>query len=348
MNYRKRMLRLGDVMKRARLDAFLVTDETNVSYLTGFLGHDSMLLVTGGSRCFITDSRYAEEAEETVSGCKVTVVERSTYETIGEIVSRERLKKVGFESSDLPYAVARRLASSIKGAHLVPLKDAVEDIRSVKDAEEIGLIRRAVAVTKEVIGEAVRTLRTGISEEAVAEKVEMEFIKRGARCAFEPIVAFGRNSSKPHARATGKAIGRNGPVMVDIGCKKDGYCADMTRMVSLGRVKDRFRRMLDTVKRAQERAIEKISPGTRIADVDMAARDYIRGEGFGAHFGHALGHGVGLGVHEKPSVSPLNCEMLKPGMVFTVEPAVYIPGFGGVRIEDMVLVTEKGSEVLTQ
>lgn len=344
-----RMKRLQGKVRAAGLDSFLVTDPANISYLSGFTGEDALILITPGEKFFITDSRFVEEAADAVQNCAITLVERSTYDTLASIVKKKGLKRIGFESMNLPYAVAERLKGIIKAtARLVGAKDLVESLRAVKDASEVASIKKSVAVAKAVLGMAFKLISPGMSEEFLRRRIESAFIERGAKISFDPIIASGANSSKPHARASAAKIENNSFLMVDMGCSLGGYNSDITRMAILGHVTARFKKIYAIVKRAQEIAIEKISPGVRISAIDNAARGYIEKNGFGKNFGHSLGHGVGLEVHEKPSVSRASEGVLQPGMVFTVEPAIYIPKFGGVRIEDMVLVTDNGCEVLTR
>ncbi|MFH1190477.1 MAG: Xaa-Pro peptidase family protein [Candidatus Omnitrophota bacterium] len=344
----RRLALLKKSLKKITLDSILVTNRTNVSYLSGFPGHDSMLLITPDRDFFITDSRYIEEAEDTLGGFSVKLVERSTYDTISGIVKGLRLKKIGFEAMDLPYGVADRLYKLVKGAKLFPVKDMIEEIRSVKDQGEIESIRETIRISKKVLDRVSGRVVPGAPEKAVAGFIEASFIGEGARSAFDPIVASGENASKPHAIPSDAPIKDNAFVMIDIGAKFNGYCSDLTRMIALGRIRDRLKKIYVIVKSAQEKAIETIRPGARISDVDAAGRGYIAHKSFGRYFGHSLGHGIGMSVHEKPTVSRTNEGRLKAGMIFTVEPAIYIPKFGGVRIEDMVLVTEKGCEILTK
>jgi Xaa-Pro aminopeptidase len=327
----------------------LVTNETNVTYLSGFTGHDSMLLIAPDRNYFITDSRYIQEARDTLKGFSLRLVDISTYDTISDIVEKERLKRIGFESMDLPYGVALKLGKLMKKrkAEIVPCKDVAECMRSVKDPDEIVLIRDSIRITKSVMAKITRDVRPGISEIALSFKIERAFIRERARPAFEPIAASSENASKPHAAPTDTKIENDSFVMIDIGAKLNNYCSDITRMFLLGRVKSRFKNIYDIVTTAQKKAIEKIRPGVKIRDIDTEGRAYIRDKGFGRYFSHSLGHGIGLSVHEQPTISSSSKGTIMPGMVFTIEPAIYIPKFGGARIEDMVLVTDSGCEVLT-
>lgn len=347
-NYRKRIATVKEEIEKRSLDSFLVTDETNVSYLSGFSGRDSFFLITLKKEIFITDSRYIEEARDELRAFVIELVQLSNYETIRELIQKNNLKKIGFESMSLVYEVAKRLKGSIGSSKLIPIKGLIENFRAIKDDKEIRSIEHSIQLTQAVLKNILKLMRPGISEKFLTKRIETDFINAGAHPSYEPIVACGRNSSKPHARASDAKIKKNSFVMIDIGCNLNQYHSDCTRMVLLGKVKDKFKRIYNIVYEAQRKALEMIRPGVKISEVDLAARRHIDDNGFGKFFGHSLGHGVGMEVHEEPAISKLNHDILKPGMVFTVEPAIYIPAFGGARLEDMVLVTEDGHEVLTR
>ena len=344
----RRIVLLKDELRKRSLDSFLVTKDVNVSYLSGFAGDDAIIVVTPGRAFFITDSRYIEEAGDSIKGFEIRLAKRSLYEGIKEIADGCKLKRIGFESMDLPYEVANRLKSLLARSELIPVKDLVEALRAVKDPEEIRLIRGSIALTKKVLVRIKPFIKPGITEESLARKIEIEFLSAGARPSFDIIVAAGANSSKPHAVPTSNKVSKDSIVMIDAGCVFNRYVSDMTRIFFTGKIAPRMKKIYDTVRAAQAMAIEAIKPGVPMADIDTMARSYIKKSGFGKYFGHALGHGVGLEVHEKPAISALSEGILKPGMVFTVEPAIYIPKFGGVRIEDMVLVTDTGCEILSK
>lgn len=348
VDYRKRSGLLDRALTSRRLDSFLVTNPTNVSYLSGFRGHDSLILATPKRKFFITDSRYIEEAKDTLSGLDIILAKGSNYETLKNLITKARLKRIGFESMNLPYEVAARLKAMIMSSRFVPVKGMVEQFRAIKDGREVRAIKDSVRLAKTVLDRIAGLIKPGITEKRLSEAAELEFIKRGARTAFDPVVASGENSSRPHAIPRDAIIEKNSFTMIDIGCSLNGYSSDITRMVVSGRIKDKFKKIYDIVRTAQGKAIEKIMSGVMARSVDAAARGYIRSKGFGKYFGHSLGHGVGMEVHEDPAVSALSEGFLRSGMVITVEPAIYIPKFGGVRIEDMVLVTDKGCEILTR
>ncbi|MCX5685898.1 MAG: Xaa-Pro peptidase family protein, partial [Candidatus Omnitrophica bacterium] len=292
-----RIVLLNRDIEKRRLDAMLVTGTVNVTYLSGFLGDDACILATRNKKYFITDSRYIEDARRTLKGFEIRPVKKSTYEALTEIVKSERLEKIGFESTNLPYEVATRLGKLLGHAKLVPTKGFVEGFRAVKDDGEIRLIRQAVKLTKDVLERAVELVKPGVSEDRIARCIEIEFINRGSHAAFDVIVASGANSSMPHARPGAAKITNNSFVMIDIGCVKNRYSTDMTRMIVLGRPSPRFKKIYDIVRRAHDMAIDSIGPGIMVADVDLKARRYIQKQGFGKCFGHSLGHGVGMEVH---------------------------------------------------
>jgi len=347
-NYKLRVGSLLKILKKSGCDSFFVTNETNVSYLSGFLGKDSMLLVTP-KKCFlVTDSRYTEEARKTAPGFETVTVRHSTYDTVRELVSANRLGRMAFESMNLPYEVASRLSSALGKTKLVPSRNSIEVIRFVKEPTEVAAIRRSIRLAKAVLRQAMEAARPGVEEARLANMIESWFIENGARMSFEPIVASGKNAAMPHARPGKTMIRNNSFVMIDLGAKLGLYNSDMTRMVMLGKQNSRFKKIYGIVAKAHDMAIAKVKPGIRIAEVDNAARGHIERSGYGKFFGHATGHGVGMSIHEEPSVSRSNPTTIEAGMVFTIEPAIYIPGFGGVRIEDMLLVTKNGCEVLTR
>ncbi len=344
----RRLAILKDELRRRRLDSLLIAKDVNVSYESGFSGHDAVIIVTHKGYYFIADSRYIEEARASVNGFKIRLVKSSLYGVIGDIVRECKLRRLGFESTNLPYEVVSRLKEFAVKCELVPVNGLIEELRAIKGPEEIDLIRESIRLTKDVLERTLTFVKPGVSEESLARKIEVDFLMHGARSGFDPIVAVDENSSKPHAMPTTRKILKKSVIMVDIGCNLNKYNSDLTRIIIMGKIKPRMKNIYDIVRRAQAMAIDVIRPGERIAKVDSAARQYIRHNGFGKYFGHALGHGVGMEIHEKPTISGIGEGRLRPGMVFTVEPAIYIPKFGGIRVEDMVLVTDKGCEILSR
>ena len=347
IDFEKRRAALRLELQRGRVDSFLITGQTNVSYLSGFEGHDSLILIGRDRNFFLTDSRYIEEARSGLKGFDIKLVRNSAYEVITKIASKHHLKRIGFEAMNLPYEVVEKLRGLMGKMRLVPLYGAMEKLRSLKDPTEIELIRRSVGLAKYVLDKIMRSVRPGVTEKSLSKNIEIEFMKNGARAAFDPIVASGSNSSKPHAQPRDAMIKNNSVLMIDMGCCLDYYNSDITRTLFLGNIENKFKKIYGVVKTAQLKAIEKIRSGIPASTVDRAARRYIESKGFGKCFSHSVGHGIGMEVHERPAISRTNTTRLAAGMVFTVEPAVYIPGVGGIRIEDMVMVTETGCVVLT-
>ncbi|MDD5173379.1 MAG: Xaa-Pro peptidase family protein [Candidatus Omnitrophica bacterium] len=348
LEHKERLRKLRAELKKRSLGSILVTNETNVRYLSGFRGGDSFIIITPDSQFFLTDSRYTEEAGDSIGGFTIVEVTTSIYDSLSGIVKKSRIKKIGFESMNIPYEVAGKLAGCIRPAKLVTTKNIIENLRAVKDSKEIEAVKRSVNVTKRVLKNIAERIRPGVSERSISDSIECEFIRHGARIAFETITACGKNCSKPHAHATKERIASNDVVMLDMGCRLDFYNSDITRVFFIGKVKDKIKEIYNIVRSAQAAAIEKIRPGIKISEIDFAGRGYIERKGYGRFFGHSLGHGIGMDVHEEPSISKRNNNLLRSGMIFTIEPAIYLPKFGGVRIEDMVLVTDKGCEILTR
>ena len=344
----KRIALLKNELRKRKLDSFLITKDVNVSYETAFPGHDAVAIVTHDRSYLIADSRYIEEAKDSVKGFEIRLVKSSLYESISDILLERKLARLGFESTSLSYEVVTRLKEFAGKAVLVPVKGLIEELRAIKDPREIESIRESVRLTKDVFDKILPFVKPGASEESLGRKIEAAFLLRGAKAGFDPIVAADENSSKPHAIPTDRKILKNSIIMIDIGCTLNKYNSDITRIIMMGSIKPRMKKIYDIVRTAQGKAIEAIKPGVKAADVDSIARQYIHSRGFGKYFGHALGHGVGMDVHEKPTISGISEGALKPGMVFTIEPAIYIPKFVGIRIEDMVLVTDTGCEILSR
>ena len=345
-----RMSRLRSAMKRKRLSALLVTDEHDLRYLTGFTGSESALLVSRDSAFLLTDFRYVEEAELTAPDAEVVHRRKPLAKEVSVILKSMRARMVGYRADRLSHAEYAELASRRpRSCRLVPASDLVTSMRRIKSKGEIKRIERACRLAERAFEACRRGLRAGVNELEASARLEFQMKKLGAeRAAFETIFAFDANSSLPHAHSGGSRFKRNSFALIDWGARFEGYNSDLTRVFARGRISTRLRRMHGVVVRAQKAAIERIGPGVAARSVDGAARAVIEEVGWKEAFGHSVGHGVGLEVHEGPSVSPRSRDVLKPGMVFTIEPGVYFPGFGGVRIEDVVAVTEDGCRVLTR
>ncbi len=335
-------------MRGARCDAILITCIENIRYLTGFTGSSGVLLVTGGGGVFFTDSRYTEQAAKEVKGFEVREYKKRVTEIAAEIIEAG-LKRVGFEDSNLTYQGYRELGRELKGVRLAPLKDKLGSLRSVKSDEELRLISRAANIAYKAFEKLAPSVRPGKREDDLAVELEYLIRKGGAEgLSFDVIVASGSRSALPHGRPGSKLIKKGDPVVIDFGARYKGYHSDETVTVFAGKTSKRLAEIYQIVKDAHDRAIDAVRPGVRLVDIDSAARGFIVKAGYGKYFGHGTGHGVGLNVHEWPSISPNSKGVAEEGMVFTIEPGIYLPKIGGVRIEDMVVVTKDGCRVLTK
>lgn len=340
---------LNDVMRAAQCDAILITGIENIRYLTGFTGSSGVLLITDNGGIFFTDSRYTEQATKEVSAeVEVKEYKKKVPELAAAIVGAG-LKKVGFEDSDLTFQGYQALKKELKGVKLVPLKDRLTLLRGVKSKGELRRISKAVDIAYKAFEKLLPSIKPGKREDELAVELEYLMRKGGAEgISFDVIVASGGRSALPHGRASDKLLKMGDPVVIDFGARYKGYHSDETVTLFIGKASERLARIYQTVKEAHDRAIDAVRPGIRFSDIDKAARGVIEKAGYGKNFGHGTGHGVGLNVHEGPSISPNSKGVAEEGMVFTIEPGIYMPKVGGVRIEDMVVVTKEGCRVLTK
>lgn len=345
-----RIEKLRQELSRFKLDNLLITKEINISYLSGFKGEGG-LLITPSKQILVVDPRFTEQAAKEAPSFQI-YRQQNFYpleKSILRLIKKFKIKRLGFEASGISYDFYQRLKNTIKPIKLSACSNLVEQLRAIKSPQEIKLLKRAASLAMKTFAFAKKIIKPGKREaEAVAE-IEYFMRKLGADgCAFDTIVASGKRSSMPHAPVSDKTIKNNETVLIDLGCRVSGYNSDLTRIVFLGKISGKIKRNYEIVLQAQQLAIKAVRAGARISQIDKIARQYIAKKGLRALFAHALGHGVGREVHEYPSISPRNQDILKEGMVFTIEPGVYVPGLGGIRVEDMVLVTKNGHEVLTQ
>lgn len=355
--------RIGSFRKRletAEIDALLVLIAENRRYLSGFTGEDTgfdesagALLINGNDLVLATDSRYTLQAERECPDFRIHTYKKGLSKELPEIVRGLGIKRLGYENRRVSCEqfglIEKHLGEANSGIELVSTTDMVEKLRIIKDDSEIAIIRRAVALAENAFSEVLQSLRTGMTEIEAAWALEKRMREAGAQSvSFPVIVAAGRNAALPHA-VPGDAIIREGePILFDWGAKLDGYCSDTSRTVILGKPNADFEKVFTAAYDAQHKAIEAIRPGVYTKDIDTIARDILKDKGLESFFGHGLGHGVGLAIHEQPSLSPVPEKNvpLEEGMVFTVEPGVYLPEWGGVRLENMVVVRHDGPEVL--
>ena len=346
-----RLERLVRKFHAAGIDSLFVSSAPNVTYISGFKGDESFLYITPRKSYFLTDSRYTEQAKKEVSG--FTVLERSNLSypaMVEQLRAKEGCRKVGFEAQCLTHSVYMQLCRVIGLKNIRPTNGLIESLRILKDKSEIAALRKAVDITAQGIRNLIATTAPGMNEKQIQAKLEYHTKMVGSeKPAFDIIIAAGAKSSMPHAVSDHKTVLKDNDILlIDMGVVYGGYHSDLTRCTFLGKIPPLMRKVYGIVLEAQERGIRAVRPGATTSQVDAACRDYIKKMGYGSYFGHGTGHGVGLEIHEAPNVSGRSAEVLKPGMVITVEPGIYLPGRFGVRIEDMVLVTEKGHEVLTR
>jgi Xaa-Pro aminopeptidase len=333
--------------KKLKVDGILVTNLTNVRYLTGFTGSSGYVVINKKHAIFVTDFRYKEQAEHEIKGYRVRIEDAERSGEIKDICDACGIKKLGFEDHGMTYGFYRKLVR--KKIRLVPMTSIVESLRVIKSPEELSYIKIAVKRAESAFRKLTPFIKAGATELKIALKFEELLKKEGCkRMPFEVIVASGFMSALPHARPSGRRLKKGDLVVIDWGGEYEGYCSDMTRTVLIkGNNISRQMELYKNVLEARNRAVESIKSGIKSAEIDNAAREYIRKEGYGDFFGHGTGHGVGLAVHERPVISWRNKEEIEENMVFTVEPGIYLPGFGGVRIEEMVAVKKNRAEMLT-
>jgi Xaa-Pro aminopeptidase len=357
MDVAGRVERLRARLEGAECDALLVTHLTNVRYLTGFTGSAGILLVEPARLTLVTDGRYEEQAagQLTASGVAADLQVGRTLTRQQELVTERAAgtRRIGLEAEHVSWAAQRRYADSwFTGSDLVATSGLVEDLRVVKDDGEVARIEAACGIADEALEAVAPMLDEGPTEQAFALALDTEVRRRGADdVSFDTIVAAGPNGSRPHHAPSGRAIERGDLVVIDFGALVDGYHSDMTRTIPVGgpgELDDTQRRMVEVVRASQAAGVAAVRAGARTKDVDAACRDVIADAGWGEAFVHGTGHGVGLDIHEDPRVSAATDAMLAPGHVVTVEPGVYLPGHGGVRIEDTVVVTDSGCRTLTR
>ncbi len=349
MDFVSRQKKIASWLDERNIDALLVTHLPNVRYLSGFTGSAGILLVMRKGRVFFTDGRYSTQARKEVEGSRIVIPKVPIMQAAAGYLGRTAVRTLAVEAEHITLATRSLLKNAMpRNIRLKEVEGAVERFRRAKDAEELTIIREAVIAGANLMEPALASIRPGVTEQQVAAEIEYAARTAGAEgMSFETIVASGPRSALPHGVASASPIVRKGFVVLDFGVILQGYCSDMTRTVHVGKVGDRDRRLYDAVLRAQLAAIAAVKPGVEAGEVDLAARSTLRKAKLDKYFTHSTGHGVGLEIHETPRIGRGQREVLKPGMVITIEPGVYIPGRAGVRIEDMVVVTERGCEVLT-
>lgn len=348
MVIRERLRRLREKLAERKIDGLLVTGAVNRRYLSGFTGTSGYLLITREAAVLFSDSRYRTQAPMQAPDFVFVEHGPKPEEAIRDKALELGIRKLAFEDHDLTVAGFRKMSEALSGIELVPAGKLVEAVRMVKDESELAVLKEACAIADRAFEHLLGVLKPGMTEKEAA--LELEFFMRregAAGTSFDTIVASGERSAMPHGTASDRKIGPGELVTFDFGAFYQGYCSDLTRTVVLGPASDRHREIYGIVLEAQQAALDGIRPGMTGREADRIARSVIEKYGYGEYFGHGTGHGIGLEIHEEPRLSMGGEVMLVPGMTVTVEPGIYIPGFGGVRIEDDIVITENGAELLT-
>ena len=352
MNLSARKKRAVVAATAAGVDGLLVTHLPDVRYLCGFTGSHAALVLAGGRAVLFTDGRYTAQAKAEALGTRVVISKKPAVVAACEWIEAAGVRRCGFDATHTTVAALETMRKAVSGGVrrglFVAVGSLVAGLREVKDADEIQRMRKAALVGCGLFDAMLGYLEPGLTEIAVAAELEHAARLAGAEgMSFETIVASGERSALPHGRATAAKLPRRGFVTLDFGVMLDGYCSDMTRTVHLGKATAEERDVYDFVLEAQEAAVAAVAPGVTASDVDEAARSVLRRAGLDGYFSHSTGHGIGLEIHEGPRIAAKQTQILEQGMVITIEPGVYMPGKFGLRIEDMVLVTAAGREVLT-
>jgi Xaa-Pro aminopeptidase len=350
MSFAARRKKLRALIQKAEADALLVTNFTNVTYLTGFTGDDSFLLATLGGEVLVTDPRYTTQLEEECPGLNLEIREPGVTMLRGvtKVVKREKVERLAIEGASATVSFQQSLAKELRAAKIVVTENLVERLRVVKDKQEVDATRLACQQARRTFDVVRASLTPDMTELDVAAELEYRARKFGAKAlSFPAIVAVGPRAALPHARPTSRRLGDADFTLIDWGVNSGLYMSDLTRLIVTGKISPKLRKIYGVVLKAQLAAIDAIRPGLTGEQVDRVARRIITRAGFGKQFGHGLGHGTGLEIHEAPRLAVGQKTKLRPGMIVTVEPGIYVPGWGGVRIEDDVLVTRTGHEVLS-
>lgn len=338
---------LREQLKKEEIDALLITNPYNRSYMTQFTGTAGVAIVSEDDAVFITDFRYTEQAEKEISGYRIVQHTKTIIEEVAEQAKNMNVKTVGFEKDDMAFGLYELYKKEIK-AELKPVSGLVEKLRMVKTAEEIATLQKAAKIADDAYEHIIKFIKPGITELDVSNELEFYMRKQGATSSsFSIIVASGLRSALPHGVATNKIIESGDFVTLDYGALYEGYISDITRTVAVGEPAEKLKEIYAVTLEAQELALKGIKPGMTGIEADSIARDYITSKGYGEAFGHSTGHGIGMEVHEGPALSFRSETVLEPNMVVTVEPGIYLPEIGGVRIEDDIIITETGNERLT-
>lgn len=347
-----RIERLMEELKKEKIGGMFLVTDANIRYLTGFTGSDSYVIITGNNKYFITDGRYVEQAEKECPGFKVInwrQISKRISRAIGEIIKDSKVQSLGFEKNHMTFEFYTNLAEEVEELQLIPTKGVVESIRYVKDDEEIQKIKKACEISENALGKTLEFIKPGVTEKEIAAELEYRIKKQGADgVGFDTILISGKRTSLLHGNPSNKKIEYGDFITIDFGAKYDGYICDMTRTVVVGRADEEQKKVYEMIKEALQYATDSIKANISSMIPLKRAKGIVEESGYLDHYYPNLGHGVGLILHEEPFMGPAAEYILEENCVITVEPGIYIPDWGGVRIEDMVLVTKEGVEILTK
>ncbi|WP_256757153.1 Xaa-Pro peptidase family protein [Cohnella sp. WQ 127256] len=343
-----RVALLRELIAKSAGSALLVTHPINRRYLTGFTGSSGVVLISADHAALLTDFRYKEQAPQQAVGFQIVEHGADVNITIAELLSEWKVETLLIEDQDVTFATYKKIEQALNPIKLLPSEGIVEKLRMVKDDSEIAIMQEAADLADRTFEHILGFIKPGVSEKSIALEMEVFMRSQGATSSsFDTIVASGERSALPHGVASDRIIGRDEFVKLDFGAYYNGYCSDITRTVVVGKPSDKHREIYEIVREAQQYALDHLTPGMTGKEGDALTRDIIIKYGYGEYFGHGTGHGLGMEIHEAPRLSLTGGIVLTPGMTVTVEPGIYLPGFGGVRIEDDIVITDKGIRVLT-
>ena len=347
---KERLIKFSNILQEHQLDAIFIINKANIRFLSGYTGDDAYLFITPKRRALITDSRYTEQAGRECAEYEVIThhnPDASLMKIIKQLCAEAQVKQLAFERNHLSYLLFENLQQALAGtAALIPTGELAESLRYTKSPEEITLMRQACANTDKALQQICQYIRPGVSEKDIARELLYAILSQGCESSFQIIVASGNNGSLPHAIPSDKIVANGEFITIDFGCCYQGYHADMTRTVFLGKPNPQQKERYELVLAAKQQAEAMLKSGVMCKTVDATARDFFARYGYGEYFCHGLGHGVGLDIHENPSLNRISEQVLQSNCLVTVEPGIYLPGWGGIRIEDTVLITDNGYESL--
>ena len=343
-----KLKKLRELFGSLGIEGLLVTSSVNLRYITGFTGTAGLAVISEDKAVFITDFRYTEQAKHQVKGFDIVQHSGGIIQKAADVIKEMGLNKIGFEQDKMTYGTYAAYKDLLGPAELVPVSESVEKLRLIKSSEEIKILKEAAKIADDAFSHILTVIKPGMTEISIANELEFYMRSQGAdHSSFDMIVASGLRSSLPHGVASDKAVEKGDFVTLDFGAYYKGYCSDITRTIAVGEPSDELKSIYQTVYEAQAIGMDNIKPGITGKQADAYTRDYISSKGYGEYFGHSTGHGLGMEVHEGPALSARSDQQLEKGMVVTVEPGIYIPGTGGVRIEDDIVLTDGGNESLT-